>query len=252
VALCIAILLRWLLGTLEDLQERVELLKRQQDRLDRLKVAGAIAAGFSHEFSSPLYSLKLRVERLVRGAEGALRDDALAARDAIAECERILATMTQTGLKADQLELEKTAVSALFRDWVEEYLRAFPSIRLELETELSSEHWIEAPIRPLKRSFFDLLDNAREALEGEPVIRLRVRALDGSLRVTILNEGKELPEVVLEKWGEPFVTTKTDGTGLGLFNALSLVQAMGGELSIERVGRRATQVEFSIPLGGEG
>jgi signal transduction histidine kinase len=52
---------------------------------------------------------------------------------------------------------------------------------------------------------------------------------------------------VLEKWGEPFVTTKENGTGLGLFNALTLVQAMGGRLEIIREPKSRTRVRLAFP-----
>jgi two-component system sensor histidine kinase RegB len=252
VALCIALLLGWLLRTLDELQTKLETMKRQQERLDRLKVSGAIAAGFSHEFATPLYSLKLRMNRIARAANGPILQDAEAAQAALSECERILSTLTRTGLKADQLELEKTAASPLFQEWIQEYKSEFPDSKFAVETAFASRRQIEAPLRPLKRSFYDLLDNAREASSQGEEIRLKLHENPDALRVSIVNRGRELPDVVLEKWGEPFVTTKPDGTGLGLYNAATLVQAMGGNLSIARAEKGATRVEFSIPfLEGE-
>jgi two-component system sensor histidine kinase RegB len=250
--------------SLARLQESLLSLRNRQERLDRLRLAGAMAAGFSHEFSTPLSTLKLRLERIQRALDksdesgarhASMQADALAASAALGDCERILRDLTDNGLKARQLRLEVLPLAKTVAAWVKEYRerggQGQEYGQIGFICQVGDSVCLEMPVQPLKRSFFDLLDNAFEASEGANGvdIELQQRQTDFGLEVqlSVLNSGSEFPSAVLEKWGEPFVTTKQHGTGLGLFNALTLVQAMGGNLTVTREPRLRTRVRLSFP-----
>jgi two-component system sensor histidine kinase RegB len=113
----------------------------------------------------------------------------------------------------------------------------------------------ELPLQPLKQSFFDLIDNAFEASVDQDVQvsiqfesgQIESGSLGSQFIVSITNTGAALAPVVIENWGEPFVTTKEDGNGLGLFNAITLLHAMGGELRASH-HRGRTALKMSMPL----
>jgi two-component system sensor histidine kinase RegB len=264
IALIWAGLTRSLSRSLQELEVSIKALQGKQERLDRLKLAGAMAAGFSHEFSTPLYTLKLRLDRVQRAVEDArvpATADIEAADEALVQCERILKSLTETGLKARHLSLEVVPLASVIGDWVKEYEGRAGDVVLRSSISLRPSLNMEIPVQPLKQSFFDLLDNACEAtvdgqransrLHSLAVVEVDAREFESKGRtevhLSIINEGAELSNVVLEKWGEPFVTTKENGTGLGLFNALTLVQAMGGRLEIIREPKSRTRVRLAFP-----
>jgi two-component system sensor histidine kinase RegB len=255
IALILSALARGLSRALAGLRESVVSLKKRQERLDRLRLAGAMAAGFSHEFSTPLYTLKLRLERIRRASEAeagpvSLRSDILAASEAIEHCERILRSLTDNGLKARHLSLELLPVGKTVAGWVDEYRSRGDKTPMIFTSRVSAETMLEMPTQPLRQSFFDLIDNACEAREGDGEVEIELREARTEtgveIQLSVLNEGPEFAPVVLEKWGEPFVTTKENGTGLGVFNALTLAQAMGGALTVVREPRRRTRVRMSF------
>ena len=55
----------------------------------------------------------------------------------------------------------------------------------------------------------------------------------GRVEITVLNRGESWPDVVRKHLGEPFVTTRADGVGLGLYYVYTLAQALGAELTLE-------------------
>lgn len=237
---------------LKGIQLHLQVLKEKEDRLDRLKLAGAMAAGFSHEFSSPLYSLRLNLERIHRHQ---VTDDSTEALGSLDDCERILKNLTENGLKSRQLQIERVSISEVLHQWVFLYQKQHPDRWIEVSTEgVLATDFLEVPLAPLQQSFFDLIDNAFEAtpLDRSPrvvVIRLsKENALGESMIcLAVENRGEPIPEIVMAKWGEPFVTSKTDGTGLGLFNALTLVKAMGGDLQVVYPASGQTEIRMLIP-----
>jgi two-component system sensor histidine kinase RegB len=264
ISLILVVLVRGLSRALNELSENVQALTKRKERLDRLRVAGAIAAGFSHEFSTPLYTARLRTDRLERTLVGesaakldanSLLSEAVAVREALEKCEDILKQMTSNGLKSRHLNLEVVAPLEAFSRWTEEYRAQYPERRLTLVTISQSPVMAELPLQPLKQSFFDLIDNAFEASVDQDVQvsiqfesgQIESGSLGSQFIVSITNTGAALAPVVIENWGEPFVTTKEDGNGLGLFNAITLLHAMGGELRASH-HRGRTALKMSMPL----
>ncbi|RYG53298.1 hypothetical protein EON80_32880 [bacterium] len=64
------------------------------EKQDRLRALGALAAGFSHEFASPLQTIRLKLDRLAKGA-GTSEDIAMA-KAAVDDCARVLHAMNES------------------------------------------------------------------------------------------------------------------------------------------------------------
>ncbi len=101
----------------------------------------------------------------------------------------------------------------------------------------------------LERIVWNLVTNAVEAATGRPIrITVRTRAgADGSLHLTVTDDGPGIPDEILSKVQEPFFTTKPDGTGLGLSICRSLAWQFGGTLAIETDPERGTVVRVTLP-----
>ena len=119
----------------------------------------------------------------------------------------------------------------------------------------SVEVEIEAGVPPcpmpelaFTQSLLNLLDNAAEAMDGAGRPEVRVRRADhGAVTVSVADRGAGWPDAVRDDLAQPFVTTRPNGVGLGLYNAASLADALGGRLELrDREGGGATVV-FVIP-----
>jgi two-component system sensor histidine kinase RegB len=234
VALVIWAMTTWVARALGAQRQLVENLRENQVRVDRLRAAGALAAGFSHEFSTPLNTLRMRLDRMERQRlpEEVLRD-LKAARDAAAHCESVLRSMVGRQLDPAKLRLESVDLQSLVRRVCASW--ATGGRHVEVVALRSSAHACRLPTLPFTQALLDLLDNAAEASPergrgGAAELLVEVDCGDDACRVRVLDRGPGWPEVVRKNLGQPFLTTKPQGTGLGLFNAHSLATALGGEL----------------------
>ncbi|MHC5672743.1 ATP-binding protein [Nostoc sp.] len=66
--------------------------------------------------------------------------------------------------------------------------------------------------------------------------------------INVCNGGEPIPSEVLSKLMQPFFSTKPSGTGLGLAISKRIVNAHGGELSIESDTVIGTKVSVQLPL----
>jgi signal transduction histidine kinase/DNA-binding NarL/FixJ family response regulator len=108
-----------------------------------------------------------------------------------------------------------------------------PGTRLTLEISRDPMPQVVAERGALQQVFFNLLGNARDALEGreQGSILLRVEPFEGGVRALVADDGTGIPPEVRGRLFEPFVTSKGEaGTGLGLFICRELVAAHGGSI----------------------
>ena len=97
----------------------------------------------------------------------------------------------------------------------------------------------------LKQVFLNLVLNGLEASPAGSRVRVSLERDAGRVVVTIEDSGPGIPAQVLTRLGEPFVTTKAQGTGLGLFIAQRLVHSSDGTLEARNVSGGGARVTLS-------
>ena len=122
-------------------------------------------------------------------------------------------------------------------------------VRVELAEALPT---IQADRIQLQQVLLNLIINGCDAMtEVSPgARRLWVgtgRAADGSLRVSVRDQGRGLASEHLEKVFDPFFTTKTHGMGLGLSVCRTIITAHGGRLWAANNPDRGATFQFSLP-----
>jgi two-component system sensor histidine kinase RegB len=101
----------------------------------------------------------------------------------------------------------------------------------------------------LRQVLSDLLENARQANPGGK-ITLSASAVPGAsvAEVWVEDHGAGVPKLIRDHLGEPFFTTRENGNGLGLFNAVTYAKALGGKLEVsDRTGGGA-KISLQLPL----
>jgi hypothetical protein len=93
-----------------------------------------------------------------------------------------------------------------------------------------------------------LVNNAVEVLGDKGAVDLRLSSKDGSILVTVSDNGKGIPPEILAKLGQRGETHgKTGGSGLGLFHAKTTVESWGGSLAITSALDKGTTVTIKLP-----
>lgn len=205
-------------------------LLEQQQRLKRVHLLGALGAGVAHEFATPLNTLRLRLERLHRRqSEDADLEIALRA---LSQCEMRLRQMAALPTRAHLSQLEPLLLPHLFQEFSRSWEQAWPGIELDYRCDLAEDFTSPLPELALKQALQNLLDNAAQAMQGHGRIELRIAQLQNQLQLSICDEGPGWPVQLLQHLGEPFVTSREAGTGLGLYTVHMLSEALGGKLEL--------------------
>jgi putative PEP-CTERM system histidine kinase len=129
---------------------------------------------------------------------------------------------------------------------------AIAAKRRNHEVRLLGDASLHAVVDPLglEQAIGHLLQNAVEASPPDKPVTVRVAAHQGSVLVTISDQGSGMDgDFVRNRLFQPFASTKADGFGIGSFEARSLVAAMGGRLSVDSQPGQGTI--FTIKLAAD-
>jgi signal transduction histidine kinase len=236
------------------------LLAEQNERLreaDRLK--DEFVALISHDLRTPLTSilgyleLTLEDEDLTDNQRGYLE---VVGRNAQRLLRLVSDLLFVARLEAGQLELQQSELdlAAVVRQSVAEAepRAAASGIDLTCETE---------PVPPLnadKGRIFQLLDNlVSNAIKFTPDggnVRVSVTAANGAVRLKVSDTGMGIPSDEQRRLFEPFFRSSTaterqiQGTGLGLYIARAIVEAHGGDISVESEPGHGTAFRVEMPV----
>ena len=138
-------------------------------------------------------------------------------------------------------------------DFTEDLLESTAGFLLETGTPLTLESTIDdldfyADDVKLRQAIINLLKNAAESsASGSPII-LRMTADTQWLYISVADKGCGISKEYLEKIFEPFHTTKSYGTGLGLPIVKKIIESHNGKLTLKSKEGAGTTFLISLPL----
>ena len=237
-------------GEIGELGEAFREMTRKLEA--RHRYISAFAADVAHEFKSPLTSIRGAAELLSEGAA-----DELDAR------QRFLENIALDAARLDRLvsrllELSRIDASeespvlvdleALVRRSVERSQGPDGGVLLDYA---SSVPVIFARPTDLEAALLNLLDNALKfSPSGSPVVvRVSGRPSERFVVIDVIDQGPGIPEANSARIFERFFTTDADrsGTGLGLAIVKSVVEALGGTVSVESSAAQGTRLTLCLP-----
>ena len=233
VALVFWILTIWLSTTLDSLRDESTRVREQQTRIDRLRAVGALAAGLSHEFATPLNTAQLRLARLGRREELDSNTDFVAAVESLDRCHEILRRMAGAPLRPEALDLGATDVDELVERVCSSVSHANPEISIRITLRGNAPYRAQLPVVAFSQVLLNLIDNAIESAGNEEEIEVVVEGNREGVDVSVLDRGSGWPDTVRSHLGQPFITTKSGGVGLGLYYVHTLIEAIGGSFHLE-------------------
>jgi len=241
------ILTFWLSRTLTSVQEHFAVLRERKTRIDRLRAVGALAAGLSHEFATPLNTAQLKLQRLARqhGLEG--DPDVCTASEALDRCGEVLRHMAGSQLHPDGLSLDVVDIDRLVERVCISLAQANEETTIKYIATGRAPRRALVPAVAFSQAVLNLIDNAVKAGgPGQPV-EVVVSRQAGRVEVSVLDRGAGWPAVVRRHFGEPFVTTRPDGVGLGLYYVHTLAEAVGASLELSDRSAGGAVARVSLP-----
>jgi two-component system NtrC family sensor kinase len=245
--------------TLEKrVEERTRELRGMQDALiqsEKLASLGKMAAGVAHEINNPLTSILIYTHLLLERnpADPAARESLTLIADETARCAQIVRGL----LEFSRLTPSRTD-SASINDIIERTVQLLENQALvhkiaivkALDPDLPP---LELDKNKIQQVFSNLMINAFEAMpEGGTLTVASRPSPDGlGLEVEFTDTGVGIPKENLTKLFDPFFSTKSFGTGLGLAVSYGIIRRRGGTIEVRSDIGRGSVFTVKLPFKPE-
>jgi signal transduction histidine kinase len=245
----------------ERLAERDEKLRDQHRALlksERLATVGRMTSAITHELRNPLSSINLNAEMLMedlveRGIDPEDPDVMPLLETIIDEVDR-LHDITEEYLVYARLpssELEPENLVEIAREMIDfhqtDWNRRDIEVRLQSEADAID---IDADANHLRQALLNIVKNAVEASPEGARVDVEISRDEESATVAIRDRGPGIAPEIRDELFEPFATTKSDGTGLGLAMTQQIVEQHHGEIRIEEPDGGGCRFVIELPLEG--
>lgn len=235
-----------LTGITRDISERIK-SEEFFRKADKLNVVGQLAAGLAHEIRNPLTSLKGFLQ-LMKESD----------KRRVEHCEIMLSEVDRMNSIINELLIfSKPQPKVLKRNEIGALLYSVINLLEAQATMNGVQVYIEihGDLPPIccsevdiKQVFVNVLKNAIEATPNGGKIYIVAFEQLNELIIRIKDEGIGIPADNLHRLGEPFYTTKEQGTGLGLMMCYKIIHDHKGNLSIRSAVNQGTTVDIKLPV----
>jgi signal transduction histidine kinase/CheY-like chemotaxis protein len=244
-------------------QERTRELEATQNQLiqaEKLSALGQLVSGVAHELNNPLSGILGYSQLLLRGSiDGQARKGLERIENEAHRCKKTIQNL-QVFARKHQPQKKSVSIHAILESTLE--LRAYQMSVNDIQVVRDYDETLPrtlADFHQLQQVFLNLIINAHQAMrevERQGILTVRTKREGNCIRVSIADNGPEIPVDIQSKIFDPFFTTKEvgQGTGLGLSICFGILKAHRGDIQVEsRAGETVFHVELPIlEESGEG
>lgn len=215
----------------------------------RMAAWGDVARRIAHEIKNPLTPIQLSAERIKRKFSRHLDDGQAEDLDQLTsvivrqtnDLRRIVDEFSKFARMPEPIR-KTVGIMKILREAVLLQQTGQPDVEISFETDLEAEVFANLDATMMHQALTNLLKNAGEATQSyaiehgdepyTPHVKVRLDVADHTATITISDNGIGLPEDRARLF-EPYVTTRSEGTGLGLPIVKKIIEDHGGTLVLE-------------------
>lgn len=227
-------------------QEKIAEQREKGLKDEKIISMATFAASAAHQLGTPLSTMAVLADDMKEYANGNLNweEDIALLTQQIGVCKLTLHEMMRRSSKIKNNENEPVSVQEILVNLQNLFNLLYPNRCLHIDKEGIPAVLI-AYDATLDQALLNLIDNAVRESEEDPVMSIELDNDNVCLR--IIDKGQGIPDSIVQQIGTPFVESKKDGLGLGLFLSHSTINRLGGTLKL--LSRKdGTVTEIWLPI----
>ncbi len=229
----------------------IKALETKNQRIEKLAAVGNLAAGIAHEVRNPLSAIKGYVTYFgsLFEADSENRKAAELMTEEVDRVNRVISELLEFARPSD-LRLRKIKVIDLINNSLRIVAHEAEAANIRIIKDIDPNlPGINADMDRLTQVLLNLYINAIQSMESGGELRLTAGQRGSTLVVNISDTGSGIGLEAQKHIFDPYFTTKSKGTGLGLTIAYKIIENHNGSIQITKTEASGTTISLVLPLG---
>ena len=219
----------------------------------RHRAWGEIARRLAHEIKNPLTPIQLSAERIQLKFKNKLdkEDSEILERSTNTIVNQVNALKIMVNEFAEYARPPKIQKDAVQIDKLIDEVVALYEIEKIITIKKDRKiPTIYADQNKLRQVIINLLENSQDALKEikNKKIMISIKNKSGEIELTVEDNGVGIPDIIIGRIFEPYVTSKKTGTGLGLAIVHKIIEEHEGKITIDRIKNSGTRVTINFKV----
>ncbi|MDH3942667.1 MAG: response regulator [Anaerolineae bacterium] len=239
-----------LYGELRAYVHQVEDSQRALAQAEKMAAVGRLTASIAHEVNNPLQSVRncLHLAEREELSEKEREDYYLLAKE---ELERLMQTVRRMldFYRPGAIEREQVMVGEIVERVLKLLGKQLEQQNVRVESSFPSDiPALTVASNQIQQVFFNLILNAMDVLPDGGVITINAKNIDDRLEIYFQDDGPGVQDEKAQEIFEPFVSTREDGSGLGLSVSYGILTAHGGSLDLLPGNGKGACFRVTLPI----
>ena len=250
-------LIKWGKTLEKRVEERTKELREMQDYLiqsEKLASLGKMSAGVAHEINNPLTSILINTHLMLEKLEKnhAFHEYLSLIADETTRCTNIVKGLLEFSRQSPP-QKAYTDINEIINRTLQllENQTSFQNISIikKLNQNLPQ---IRVDKDKVEQVFWNLMINASEAMPGGGTLNISSQFSTDKkyIEIEFIDTGKGIPKVNINKLFDPFFSTKSSGTGLGLAVSYGIIEQHQGKIEVKSELGQGSVFTISLPITG--
>jgi len=243
-----------------SLNRMLESLNLKQDQLvqsAKLAAIGKVTAGIAHEINNPLNNISLTAEVLLEDLPNLDCSERLdMVRDVLVQADRareVVHHLLEFSRNRKSGIIEAIDLGKLVEETIVLLKNQFRLGGITCQfTPPAEKTEVTGNANQLQQVLVNMMLNAVQAMQPGGRLTLAVTTEDQQALLTVADTGSGIPEEVLAHIFDPFFSTKSEGTGLGLSLSFAIIRDHRGDIEVYSVPDKGTTFVIRLPIAGKG
>lgn len=242
---------------LEDMvSERTKELESAQQMLvrsEKLASVGRLAASIAHEINNPLLPIQINLEHMledIQHGDMISVEEIERTQESVERIGRIVSQLLEFAGKGQSVgdKTQSIDVDKLLQGIISLNKKFFQQDDIEIVYDSNQLPTIDGNKDQLEQVFMNIILNAKVAMKPGGKLTIKTSTENSTLNVSMTDTGHGIPKDMIDTIFEPFVSTKEDGSGLGLFVSYGIVNSHNGNIEVESEVGKGTTFTVQLPL----
>jgi two-component system sensor histidine kinase RegB len=219
-------------------------------RSEQLIAIGTLAAGTAHALGTPLSTMSVLLSDLDELATENLgvpevKEDISVLRQQVTRCRNSLTQLTRYYHKDEGRSEQTIPISAFIEDVRDYLINIHPRSNIQITLYNIDNKHLNSDLS-IKHALINIIENGIK--EAKDKVTLELRVSRAGLTITIADDGPGIPAEVMENLGEPFISVRNQGMGLGIYLANASISRLGGSIEMRNRVEGGAVTRITLPL----